>query len=326
MQGKALWYVGPGRAELRQEAVAAPKPGEVLLRALFGAISRGTERLVHAGRVPASEYDRMRAPMMGGAFPFPVKYGYATVGRVEAGPADLQGRIVFSLHPHQSLFTLPAEAVVLLPEDVPPTRAVLAANMETALNAVWDGAPGPADRVAIVGGGLVGLLVAYLCARLPGAEVTVVDIVSARATLADALGARFAQPGAAPTDCDLVFHASATAAGLATALRLAGEEANVVELSWYGSGDVAAPLGEAFHSRRLRLVSSQVGKVAPSHRARWSHGRRLAAALALLDDPALDALIAPAVAFEDLPANLPAIFGSDSNAVCQLIRYPDQIP
>jgi NADPH:quinone reductase-like Zn-dependent oxidoreductase len=324
MQAKALWYIAPGRAELRQEAVAAPKSGEVAVRALYGAISRGTERLVHAGRVPASEYDRMRAPVMGGAFPFPVKYGYATVGRVESGPDHLKDRAVFSLHPHQSLFTLPVDAVIPVPDRVPPTRAVLAANMETALNAVWDGAPGPADRIAVVGGGLVGLLVAYLCARLPGAEVTVVDIAPARATLARALGARFAQPGDAPGDCDLVIHASATAAGLATALRLAGEEASVVELSWYGSGDVAAPLGEAFHSRRLRLVSSQVGKVAPSHRSRWTHRRRLAAALALLDDPALDALIAPAVSFEELPAKLTAIFGADSNAVCQLIRYPNE--
>ena len=323
MQAKALWYVAPGRAELREEAVAPPKSGEVAVQALFGAISRGTERLVHAGRVPASEHDRMRAPLMGGAFPFPVKYGYATVGRVESGPDHLKDRTVFSLHPHQSRFTLPANAVFPVPDRVPAPRAVLAANMETALNAVWDGAPGPADRIAIVGGGLVGLLVAYLCARLPGSEVTVIDIAPARATLAHALGARFAQPGHAPADCDLVFHASATAAGLATALRLAGEEASVVELSWYGSGEVAAPLGEAFHSRRLRLISSQVGKVAPSRRARWSHGRRLAAALALLADPALDALIAPAVAFEELPGKLAAIFGADSHAVCQLIRYRD---
>ena len=322
MQGKALWYVGPGRAELHEEAVAAPKPGEVQVRALFGAISRGTERLVHAGRVPESEYGRMRAPFMGGTFPFPVKYGYATVGRVEAGAAELRQRIVFSLHPHQSLFTLSAQAVLPVPEDVPPPRAVLAANMETALNAVWDGAPGPADRIAVVGGGLVGLLVAYLCARLPAAEVTVVDIASARAKPAHAIGARFAGPDGAPSDCDLVFHASGTAAGLTTALRLAGEEAPIVELSWYGSGDVAAPLGEAFHSRRLRLISSQVGAVAPSHRSRWTHQRRLAAALALLTEPALDTLLAPAVAFDELPAKLPAVFGSDSNVICPLIRYP----
>ena len=321
MQGKALWYVGPGRAELRAEEIPAPKPGEVRVRSLFGAISRGTERLVQAGRVPASEHDRMRAPFMGGTFPFPVKYGYATVGRVEAGPAELQGQVVFSLHPHQSLFTVPVEAVFALPADVPPRRAVLAPNMETALNAVWDGAPGPADRIAIVGGGLVGLLVAYLCARLPGADVTVVDIAAGRAEPAHAVGAGFASPGSAPEDCDLVFHASGTATGLATALRLAGEEASIVELSWYGSGDVAAPLGEAFHSRRLRLVSSQVGKVAPSHRPRWTHERRLSAALALLKDPVLDALLAPAAAFEELPAKLPSVFAADSTVVCQPIRY-----
>jgi NADPH:quinone reductase-like Zn-dependent oxidoreductase len=324
MHGKALWYVAPGRAELRDEAISAPKPGELRLRALYGAISRGTERLVQAGRVPASEYDRMRAPMMGGAFPFPVKYGYATVGRVEVGPAELRGRTVFSLHPHQSMFNVPADAVTVVPDNVPAARAVMAANMETALNAVWDGAPGPADRIAVVGGGLLGLLVAYLCARLPGAEVTVVDIAPSRAELARAIGAGFAAPSAAPADCDLVFHASASPAGLATALRLAGEEASIVELSWYGSGDVAAPLGEAFHSRRLRLISSQVGKVAPSHRPRWSHGRRLAAALALLADPVLDGLLAPAIPFADLPASLPAVFRTDSNLVCQLIRYGDE--
>ena len=318
----SLWYVGPGRAELRDETVPAPGPGEVRVRALFGAISRGTERLVHAGRVPVSEFGRMRAPFMAGTFPFPVKYGYATVGRVEGGPEHLRNLDVFTLHPHQVRFNLPAEAVVPLPAGVSPQRAVLAANMETALNAVWDGAPGPADRIAVVGGGLLGLLVAYLCARLPGAEVTVADVDPTRARLANAIGARFAAPAEAPAECDLVFHASATAGGLATALRLAGEEATIVELSWYGAGDIAAPFGEAFHSRRLRLVSSQVGKVAPSHRPRWTHGRRLAAALTLLADPALDVLIAPAIAFEDLPARLPSVFSADSGVVCQLIRYP----
>jgi 2-desacetyl-2-hydroxyethyl bacteriochlorophyllide A dehydrogenase len=321
MQAKALWYVAPGRSELREEAVAEPAAGEVRVRALYGAISRGTERLVCDGRVPPSEFERMRPPFMGGAFPYPVKYGYATVGRVEAGPAALQNRIVFALHPHQTVFTVPAESVVPVPEGIPPSRAVLAANMETALNALWDGVPGPADRIAVVGGGVVGLLVARLAARLPGTEVTVVDIAPARAELARALGAGFATPDAAPGDCDLVFHASATGAGLTTALRLAGEEATIVELSWYGTGEVAAPFGEQFHSRRLRLIASQVGKVAPSHRPRWSHTRRLAAALALLDDPALDCLLAPAVAFDELPAKLPAMLGADTGAPCPLIRY-----
>ena len=318
---QALWYSGRGQAEIRQETLAPPGADEVRVRALHGALSRGTEALVFAGRVPESEFERMRAPFMAGHFPFPVKYGYATVGRIESGTEGLRGRTVFTLHPHQDLFNIPASAVVLLPENLPPQRAVLAANMETALNAVWDAAPGPADRIAVVGAGVVGSLVAYLCGRLPGAEVTLVDINPARAKLARALGVSFAGPETAKGECDLVVHASGSGSGLGTALALAGEEATVLEMSWYGDTPVTAPLGGAFHSRRLRLVSSQVGRIAPSHRPRWTHARRLAAALALLADAQLDALLAPAVAFHDLPSRLPDILDAGSGILCQPISY-----
>ncbi len=319
---QALWYSRPGQAEIRQENLAAPGADEVRVRARFGAISRGTEALVFGGRVPESEYGRMRAPFMAGAFPFPVKYGYATVGRIEDGPEALCGRLVFTLHPHQDLFNIPSSAAMPLPEDLPPQRAVLAANMETALNAVWDAAPGPADRIAVVGAGVVGSLVAYLCGRLPGAEVTLVDINPARAELARALGVGFAGPETAKGDCDLVVHASGRADGLDTALALAGDEATVLELSWYGDAPVTASFGGAFHSRRLRLVSSQVGQIAPSHRPRWTHGRRLAAALGLLADARLDALLAPAVTFHDLAQRLPDILDAKSGILCQPITYP----
>ena len=319
---KALWYVGAGRAEIRDEPLVEPGPGEVRVRALYSAISRGTERLVQAGRVPPGEFERMRGPFMAGTFPFPVKYGYAMVGWVEHGPAELQGRQVFVLHPHQSIFNVPAQAVVPIPQTVPPARAVLAANMETALNAVWDAKPAAADRIAVVGAGVLGALVAWLCGQLPGARVTLVDIEPSRSDLARALGIGFAAPDIAPGDCDLVIHASGSAAGLATALGLAGEEATVLELSWYGAEEVAVPLGAAFHSRRLRLVSSQVGRVAPSHRARWTHSRRLAAALDLLADAKLDALLAPAIRFHDLPARLPDILAPRSGVLCQLVTYP----
>jgi hypothetical protein len=318
---EALWYVAPGQAELRPETVGEPRPGEVLVRAQHGALSRGTERLVFSGRVPESEFERMRAPFMGGKFPFPVKYGYATVGRVERGPVDLQGRMVFALYPHQSVFIAPADAVFPIPDRVPPARAVLAANMETALNAVWDSAPGPADRIAVVGAGVVGALVAWLCGHLARPEVTLVDVDPSRAALARALGVGFAAPEAAPRNCDLVVHASGNPAGLATALDLAGNEATVLELSWYGAGEIAVPLGGAFHSRRLKLISSQVGQVAASHRARWTPGRRLAAAIDLLADRRLDALLAPAVAFHDLPGRLPQILAPERHLLCQVIDY-----
>jgi threonine dehydrogenase-like Zn-dependent dehydrogenase len=320
-QAQALWYVGPGKAEARAEPVASLADGEVRVRAVASALSRGTERLIFSGRVPESEYERMRAPFMSGAFPFPVKYGYAMVGRVEQGPAALTGRLCFALYPHQTVFNLAAENIIPLPEGLPPERAVLAANMETALNALWDGQPGPADRIAVVGAGVLGLLVARLCAGIPGTDVTVVDINPARAGIARAFGAGFAAPDAAPQGCDIVIHTSASAAGLATALRLAGDEATVLELSWYGADDVKVPLGDVFHSRRLKLVSSQVGKVSPGHRPRWDYRRRLTAALDLLLDPALDALIAPPVSFSDLPARLPDILNPASGVLCQLIRY-----
>jgi NADPH:quinone reductase-like Zn-dependent oxidoreductase len=319
---QALWYCKPGAAEIRQETLAPLTKGEIRVRALYSGISRGTEALVFAGRVPESEFERMRAPFMTGKFPFPVKYGYATVGRIEGGTEAQQGRTVFALHPHQNLFNISADAAMVLPENLPPQRAVLAANMETALNALWDAAPGPADRIAVVGAGVVGSLVAYLCGRLPGTEVTLVDINPARAELARTLGVSFATPETAQGDCDLVVHASGNTAGLGTALALAGEEATVLELSWYGDAPVTAPLGGAFHSRRLRLVSSQVGRIAPSHRPRWTYSRRLAAALNLLADPRLDALLAPPIMFQDLPRRLADILGVDSGVLCQPIAYP----
>lgn len=319
---EALWYVGVGRAEIRSEPLPEPGGGEVQIRALHGGISRGTERLVLAGRVPPSEFDRMRGPFMVGTFAFPVKYGYSTVGQVTRGPATLEGRVVFALHPHQRVFNVPIDVVVPLPDAVPPTRAVLAANLETALNAVWDAQPAPADRIVVIGAGVVGALVAWLCGQLPGAQVTLVDVEASRAELAHGLGVAFAAPENAPHDCDLVIHASGTAAGLANALNLAGMEATILELSWYGADEVAAPLGGAFHSRRLKLISSQVGQVAPSHRSRWSFQRRLAAALDLLADARLDALLAPAVKFDDLPARLPDILAPQSGVLCQLVDYP----
>jgi 2-desacetyl-2-hydroxyethyl bacteriochlorophyllide A dehydrogenase len=319
-QAQALWYVGPGKAEIRAETIAPPAPSEVRVRAVASALSRGTERLIFSGLVPESEYDRMRAPFMGGAFPYPVKYGYAMVGRVEDGPAALKNRLCFALYPHQTVFNLATENVVPLPEGLPPERAVLGANMETALNATWDGEAEKAGRIAVVGAGVLGLLVARLCVKL-GRPVTVVDIDPARGDVARKLGATFVKPDVAREGCDLVFHASASDAGLATALRLAAFEGTVLELSWYGTKEVKIPLGGAFHSQRLKLISSQVGHVAPSRRAAWTHRRRLEEALRLLDDAALDALHAPAVAFADLPKKLPEILNPTSGVLCQLIRY-----
>ena len=326
---RALWYAGPGTVELREAPLPALGPGEARVRTLFSGISRGTERLVLQGAVGRSEWERMRCPMQEGAFPFPVKYGYCAVGLVEAGPAGLEGRTVFCLHPHQDLFQAPADRLAVVPDGVPPRRATLAANMETALNALWDGGAGPGDRIVVVGAGVVGLLVAALAARLPGAAVTVVDLEAGRRPLAEALGASFAAPEAVPGEADVVFHASASAAGLNTAIGCAGLEGTIVELSWYGDKPVRLGLGGAFHSRRLRLVSSQVGQISPGRRPRWNYGRRMAAALGLLGQPALDILVAEEIAFAAGPRELPRILGPSlgpslgpgAHGLAPVIRY-----
>jgi NADPH:quinone reductase-like Zn-dependent oxidoreductase len=317
----SLWYVAPGHADLRT-APLGERGDKLRVRVAWSALSRGTERLVASGRVPESERERMRAPIQDGDFPFPVKYGYCAVGRVEAGPQDWHGRHVFCLAPHQDVVDVPVSFAARLPQGVPARRAILAANMETALNGIWDSAAGPGDRVVVVGAGIVGMLVAVLAARLPGAEVTIVDVDPARRPLAEAMNVRFASPGEALGDADVVFHCSATPAGLANAIASAGNEAVIVEMSWYGEGTIPVPLGGAFHSRRLRLVSSQVGQVSPGRRPRWTHQRRLDAAIRLLDDERLDAMITEEVAFGDLPGAIPRILADGAPGLVTAVRYP----
>lgn len=321
-ESRACWIEVPGRAAIRAAKPGVPGPGQVQVRALHSGISRGTEMLVFRGEVPASEFQAMRAPFQEGEFPGPVKYGYASVGTVEQGPGALRGRTVFCLYPHQTRYVVPIEAVHPLPDGLPPARAVLAAHMETAVNALWDAGPRVGDRIAVVGGGVVGLLVAWLAGGLPGCEVELVDTRAARRVVAEHLGVAFANPQEARLDADLVVHASGSAQGLVTALRLAAFEATVLELSWYGEREVTLPLGAAFHSRRLTLKSSQVGQVAGAQRPRWSHGRRLALALSLLRDPLLDALVTDSAPFDQLPAVLARLAAGAPDTLCQRIDYP----
>ena len=319
---RAFWTTAAGRGEIRDEVLPAPSADDVVVRTEFSAISRGTELLVFDGRVPASEYMRMRAPFQAGDFPAPVKYGYSCVGRVESGPAPLRERHVFVLFPHQTRFVVPADAVHLLPDGLPPERAVLAANMETAINGMWDAAPRVGDRIAVVGGGVVGCLAAWLAGRMPGSDVELVDIDPQRASIAKAIGARFAMPPAARRDGDVVIHASGSAEGLRTALDLAGVESLILELSWYGTTEVPLPLGGGFHSRRLTIKSSQVGTVSPAQQPRWTRKRRMALALQLLRGaPELDALISGESAFDDLPAVMADLATRRNGVLCQRIRY-----
>jgi threonine dehydrogenase-like Zn-dependent dehydrogenase len=316
-RARAFWITAPGAGAIREEPLGMPGTDEVLVETRFSGISRGTETLVFTGKVPPSEYERMRCPFQTGDFPAPVKYGYANVGRAQSG--RLTGREVFCLYPHQTAYVVPETALVPLPNGVPAERAVLAANLETALNALWDARPQIGDRVSVVGAGVVGSLVAYLAGRVPGTDVELVDVRPERARVAAALGVGFALPDGAKSQRDLVFHASGQAEGAATALALAAPDTTVVELSWFGDTEVSLPLGRDFHVRRLTLRSSQVGTVSPFARARFTHRTRLELALSFLTDARLDCLIDGETSFDALPSTFPELVAG--GALCRRVRY-----
>ncbi|MGM0569655.1 zinc-dependent alcohol dehydrogenase [Marinobacter sp.] len=319
----AFWSSGNGLGEIAPGQVDHNSDNhgpQLEMETVYSAISRGTEALVYNGQVPESEYQRMRAPFQQGEFPGPVRYGYMNVGRVVAGPPSLVGRYGFCLFPHQRRYRVPASAVTILPEEIPPGRAVLAANLETAINGLWDGEPLVGDRIAVVGCGVVGCLVAWLASRIPGTRVTAIDPNANRRAVLAALGIGWA-PESARDDHDLVFHTSGHTSGLETALSLAGNEGRIIEMSWYGEQAVPARLGGSFHSRRLTLRSSQVGQLSPRQLPRWSFRDRMALAIRLMADPALDNLITGESDFEQLPDVMAELARGASDTLCHRIRY-----
>jgi NADPH:quinone reductase-like Zn-dependent oxidoreductase len=321
LRATAYWTVAAGRGELREERLHEPGAGEALVRARHSAISRGTEMLVFGGAVPEEVAHLMRAPFQEGDFPGPVKYGYLSVGVVEQGPGDLVGRDVFCLFPHQDQYVVPAEALTPLPSGVPPRRATLTGMVETSVNALWDAAPRIGDRVAVVGGGMLGCTVAALLRSFPLQRLQLVDVDPGRASVAAELGVDLVDPAAAAEECDLVVHASATSAGLRRSLELLGDEGEVVELSWYGTREVTVPLGHAFHPRRLTVRGSQVNEVAAARRARRTRADRRALALQLLRDDRLDALISGSSPFAELPVTMRRMASGDLGALCHVVDY-----
>jgi threonine dehydrogenase-like Zn-dependent dehydrogenase len=322
-QTTAFWVEAPSRGALRTAPRTQPGPGEVTVRTLHTGISRGTESIVFRGEVPAGEWHRMRAPFQEGDFPAPVKYGYLNVGVVEQGPSHLTGRTVFSLFPHQSVFTVPASAVAVVPADVPARRAVLAGAVETAVNILWDAAPLVGDRISVIGAGMIGCAVARLAHGIPGVDVVLVDVDPDKAEVCRRLDVEYAIPDAAPRDRDIVIDTSGADEGLQLAIDTAAAEGEVIEASWFGDRAVAVRLGGAFHSRRLTIRSSQVGKVSPRRRGSRTTQDRLALALDLLRDPAFDHVLTGESSWRDLPAVMASIAEGTLPGLCHTIDWSD---
>lgn len=309
------------QGELRAETLHAPGPGEALVRTLYSGISKGTEIAVHTGSVPSRVAEAMRAPHQEGSFPSPVKFGYLSVGIVEQGPDAWIGQKVFCLNPHQDRYVIAIDALTRIPDGVPARRAVLTGTVETAVNALWEAGPRLGDRIAVVGAGLVGGMVATLLRTFPLARLQLVDLDPERQQLAHKLGIEFARPDDAAPDCDIVFHCSASQEGLERSLQLVGDEGDVIEMSWYANREVSLPLGEDFHARRLSIRASQVGVVARARRHRRTNADRLNLAVSLLQDPVFDAFLTGSSPFEDLPEVVQNLADGKLEALCHVIEY-----
>ncbi|MDR6688949.1 threonine dehydrogenase-like Zn-dependent dehydrogenase [Arthrobacter sp. 1088] len=320
-EAQAYWVTESGHGELRPEAIPTPGPKEALVRTLYSGVSRGTERVVHEGRVPERVADLMHAPHQEGDFPGPVKYGYLSVGVVEQGPDNWTGKTVFSLHPHQDFYVVPTSQLTAIPEGVPARRAVLTGIVEVAINALWEAGPRLGDRVAVVGGGLVGGVLATILRKYPLGRLQLVDADADKRSLAEKLNIDFALPDEAENDCDIVFHCSASNEGLKLSLQLAGDDSDVIELSWFADKEVSLPLGEDFHARRLTIRSSQVGAVALPRRHRRTNAQRLQLAAATLKDPLFDAFLSSECQFQNLPITLVKLF-EKPGGFCHVVAYP----
>ena len=320
-EAQAYWVTESGHGELRPEAIPTPGPKEALVRTLYSGVSRGTERVVHEGRVPERVADLMHAPHQEGDFPGPVKYGYLSVGVVEQGPDNWIGKTVFSLHPHQDFYVVPTNQLTAIPDDVPARRAVLTGIVEVAINALWEAGPRLGDRVAVVGGGLVGGVLAAILRKYPLGRLQLVDADTDKRDLAEKLNINFALPDEAVNDCDIVFHCSASNEGLKLSLQLAGDDSDVIELSWFADKEVTLPLGEDFHARRLTIRSSQVGAVALPRRHRRTNAQRLQIAAATLKDPVFDTFLSSECQFQNLPTTLVKLF-EKPGGFCHVVAYP----
>jgi NADPH:quinone reductase-like Zn-dependent oxidoreductase len=320
IEARALWLTGKGRAALKTETLSYPGGDWCVVKAMFSAVSPGTERVVANGQVPAALRKEMRCPYMGGRFSFPVKYGYSLVGRVDQGPANLRGRVVHVLHPHQDHCVVRAQDVVPLPAGVPPARATLASNMETAVTAVWDSGVTVGEHVLVVGFGIVGSLIARILSLGPSVELEIAERRPDRRRLTEDLGFRIAE-ARDPEPFDVAFDTSGTPAGLQTAIDRVGIEGRVVAVSWFGAAPARLDLGASFHSRRKRIIGSQVSRIPGLLQPRWDGARRKGLVFRLLERPEFGLHVGPAVSFVDLPRTYAALVGRSAKGLSPLIIY-----
>ena len=318
-KSSALWHTSVAASEVKEAVLPPIESGYCLVQSQYSLVSTGTERLVATGQVPTSLHEAMAVPYMAGKFSLPIKYGYSLVGQVAQGSPNLRGKTVHLLHPHQTACVVREADVLVIPEGIPPLRATLVSNLETALTALWDAEVMIGDRVLVVGFGMIGALVARLLRMMPAVDLAVYDTDPRRAARAERMG--FATVPEIPNDFDIAFHSSSSEAGLQTSIEAVGLAGKVVELSWYGTQTVNIHLGGSFHQQRKQIISSQVSSLPPHRQMRWDFRRRKEVVLALLRNEDFDQHITEVVPFDQLSKLFDRIRSGDRTELGWGVRY-----
>ncbi len=341
IESRSLWLTAPKMVEFRTETIPPPGSGEIRVQTIASALSQGTEMLVYRGEVPVDL--PLDLPALSGSFAFPIKYGYATVGRVLDLGDDVtgfaRGDAVFVHHPHQSTFVVPTNpadgpAPVRLPDDLDPLLGLFVANLETAVNVLLDSGIRLGETALVFGQGTVGLLIAQLLRHAGAGQVIVVDPLERRRTLAFKLGVDVAlEPGSEMLErvmeltegrgADVAIEVSGSGAALQSAIESVAVEGTVVVVSWYGTKTVSLALGEHFHRGRVRIRSSQVGRISPELSARWDHARRLRLSVELLPRLELSELISHRFRFDEAADAYRLVDERPGNAVQVILTYED---
>jgi 2-desacetyl-2-hydroxyethyl bacteriochlorophyllide A dehydrogenase len=304
MERQALYFTGPRQVTLEREPLPSPSFGQILVQTIISAISPGTELLIYRGLAPADLAKDETISALPGDFSFPLKYGYAVVGRVlEVGRGVAPGwedRLVFAFHPHESHFLATPDELLRLPNGLSPEDAVFFPNMETAVTFLLDGQPLIGEQVAIFGQGIVGLLLTALLSRWPLTSLVTLDLYPKRRQLSEELGAHVSLDpsevdaperlcgylqGTGPyPGADLSYEISGNPAALDQAIAATGFSGRVVIGSWYGLKRSDLNLGGRFHRSRVRLIGSQVSSIAPELTGRWNKTRRYQATWQMLGE------------------------------------------
>ncbi|WP_138497947.1 zinc-dependent alcohol dehydrogenase [Nostoc sp. PA-18-2419] len=321
-QAYAYWLVSPSVGEIRETSVTALPKEPLFLETLYSGISPGTERLVGLAKVPEECWETMRCWYMEGSFALPLKYGYSLVG--QADEASNQGKRFFVMHPHQSRVVVESSDALELPDWLPSKRATLIPNTETALNAVWDAEVSQDARILIVGGGIVGILISFVLSKEYGIGADFLEQDKQRIQYLEQLP--WLQNSRLATDFkednyNIVFHTSASACGLQSAIDALTFEGRCIELSWYGTQSVSLQLGGSFHYQRKQIIASQVSAIAKPMRNLIDYRQRKERVLQLLGDAAVDILLEPVIAFKDLPEFMSLLYQRQVQPVSPLVEY-----